>query len=167
MKTNNEIRLKQRLLAIIIDYLIIIAYLLSLFIIFTIMYLFILDGVPEYSAFESQLIATFTTVIPIILLFTCLESTGKSFGKNKTGLKLHFTKSKTTSALIRNSIKFLPWQLGHMGTIQSIYNDFNLWSVMLSWVSILLLITLLFMAFFRSDKRHLGNILAGTQVQSK
>lgn len=167
MISNNEIPLKKRLIAVGIDYLVIIGFLVILFALFSIFYLVFLDGVPEYSSLESQLLATFTSVIPIIFIFTYLESSGKSFGKNKAGLTIHFTRSKGKSALIRNIIKFLPWQLGHMGTIHGVYNDFDIWSNILSIVSVSLLIILLGMAFFRSDKRHLGDILAGTQVQLK
>lgn len=167
MISNNEIPLKKRLFAIFIDYLVIIGFLIILFAVFSIFYLVILDGVPEYSALDSQLLATFTSVIPVILIFTYLESTGKSFGKNKTGLTIHFTKSKGISALVRNIIKFLPWQLGHMGTIHGVYNNFDIWSNILNVVSVSLLIILIGMAIFRTDKRHLGDILAGAQVQLK
>jgi RDD family protein len=69
------------------------------------------------------------------------------------------------ASFIRNLIKFLPWQLGHMGTIHGVYSDFDLISIILSSLATLLALLLLAMAIFRKDKRHLGDLLAHTQVQ--
>ena len=68
---------------------------------------------------------------------------------------------------IRNVIKFLPWQLGHMGTIHGFYSDFDVLSIILSFSATLLAVLLLAMTMFRNDKRHLGDLLAHTQVQLK
>lgn len=77
-------------------------------------------------------------------------------------------KKKTVQAsLIRNTIKFLPWQIGHMGTIHGFYSEFDLLSIILSFFATLLAVALLAMMVFRKDKRHLGDLLAHTQVQLK
>ena len=77
-------------------------------------------------------------------------------------------KKKTVQAsLIRNTIKFLPWQIGHMGTIHGFYSEFDLLSIILSFFTTLLAVALLAMMVFRKDKRHLGDLLAHTQVQLK
>ena len=71
------------------------------------------------------------------------------------------------ASLIRNTIKFLPWQIGHMGTIHGFYSEFDLLSIILSFFATLLAVALLAMMVFRKDKRHLGDLLAHTQVQLK
>ena len=71
------------------------------------------------------------------------------------------------ASLTRNVIKFLPWQLGHMGTIHGLYSDFDVLSIILSISATLLAVSLLAMTMFRKDKRHLGDLLAHTQVQLK
>ena len=71
------------------------------------------------------------------------------------------------ASLIRNTIKFLPWQLGHMGTIHGVYSNFDLLSIILSFLSTLFAVLLMAMTIFRKDKRHLGDLLAQTQVQAK
>ena len=71
------------------------------------------------------------------------------------------------ASLIRNVIKFLPWQLGHMGTIHGFYSDFDMLFIILSISATLLAVSLLAMTIFRKDKRHLGDLLAHTQVQPK
>ena len=71
------------------------------------------------------------------------------------------------ASLTRNVIKFLPRQLGHMGTIHGLYSDFDVLSIILSISATLLAVSLLAMTMFRKDKRHLGDLLAHTQVQLK
>ena len=90
-----------------------------------------------------------------------------SFGKVKAGLELVYQKKTVQASLIRNVIKFLPWQLGHMGTIHGFYSDFDVLSIILSISATLLAVLLLAMTIFRKDKRHLGDLLAHTQVQQK
>ncbi len=48
-----------------------------------------------------------------------------SIGKQKAELKLYYTNKTFGSSLVRNVIKFLPWQLGHMGAIRGIYTNFD------------------------------------------
>ena len=79
-----------------------------------------------------------------------------------------FTRKKTVQAsLLRNTIKFLPWQIGHMGTIHGFYSEFDFLSIILSFLATLLAVALLAMMVFRKDKRHLGDLIAHTQVQLK
>ncbi len=103
---------------------------------------------------QSQWLVFFTSVLPITLLFTFLDyKNDGSFGKVK--LDLNFYQKKNSAGLIRNVIKFLPWQLGHMGTIHGLYSDFDVVSIILSNSATLLAVLLLAMTIFRKDKRHL------------
>ena len=86
-------------------------------------------------------------------------------GNQKQGFVWSIRKKTIQASFIRNFIKFLPWQLGHMGTIHGVYSDFDLISIILSSLATLLALLLLAMAIFRKDKRHLGDFLAHTQVQ--
>lgn len=62
-------------------------------------------------------------------------------------------------------IKFLPWQLGHIGTIRGIYTNFDTVAIIFTICSMVLAIVLLVMGLVRRDKRHLGDLIAGTQTQ--
>ena len=59
----------------------------------------------------------------------------------------------------------MPWQIGHMATIHGIYTGFDGISIILEIIALTLLVTMFLMGILRKDKRHLGDILAGTQVQ--
>ena len=162
----NPIPFKKRMIEFLFDYLFILAYLVLLFLSSMLIYIIFFNGVPEFTEMQSQCLAFFTSVLPITLLFTFLDYTNNgSFGKAKAGLQLVYKKKTVKSSLIRNTIKFLPWQIGHMGTIHGVYSEFDLLSIILSISATLLAVLLLAMTMFRKDKRHLGDLLARTQVQ--
>ena len=161
----NNIPIKNRLIELLVDYLIIIVYLVLLLIVNLGIILFIFKGMPKYTEMQAQLIATFTSVIPIILIFSYLDYfKNGSIGKRVSGLKLTYTNQSFSSSLLRNIIKFLPWQLGHVGVIHGIYNDFDMIPIMIASSGTFLGLVLLFMGLFRKDKRHLGDLIAGTKI---
>ncbi|GIN22991.1 MAG TPA: RDD family protein [Bacillus bacterium] len=162
----NNIPVKNRLIEIIVDYLIITAYLVMLLIVnLGIIFLFF-KRIPEYTELQAQLIATLTSVIPIILIFSYLDYFKKgSIGKRVSGLKLTYANYRFSSSLSRNIIKFLPWQLGHVGVIHGIYSDFDMTAIIIANSGTFLGLVLLFMGLFRKDKRHLGDLIAGTKVE--
>ncbi len=167
MLPENQLTLKQRAKELLIDYLVIVGYLLVLLAVTLSFYLLVLKKIPDVNEWQSQLIATFTSVLPIILLFSFWDYHRGSLGKQKAGLKLSYTKKTFSASLIRNTIKFLPWQLGHISTIHGMYTEFDWLAILLTIVSTGLALVLLVMGILRKDKRHLGDLLAGTQVQQK
>ena len=164
----NPISFKKRMIEFLFDYLFILAYLGLLFLSSMPIYIIFFNGVPEFTEIQSQWLVFFTSVLPITLLFTFLDyAKNGSFGKAKAGLQLVYQKKTVQASLIRNTIKFLPWQIGHMGTIHGFYSNFDVLSIILSISGTLLAVSLLAMTMFRKDKRHLGDLLAHTQVQLK
>ena len=164
----NPISFRKRMIELLFDYLFILAYLALLFLGSMFIYIIFFNGVPEFTEIQSQWLVFFTSVLPITLLFTFLDYTKNgSFGKTKAGLQLFYKKKTVQASLIRNAIKFLPWQIGHMGTIHGFYSEFDFLSIILSFLATLLAVALLAMMVFRQDKRHLGDLLAHTQVQLK
>ena len=165
---SNSISFKKRMIELLFDYLFILAYLALLFLCSMLFYIILFNGIPEFTEIQSQCLVFFTSVFPITLLFTFLDYTKNgSFGKAKAGLQLIYKKKTVQSSLIRNAIKFLPWQIGHMGTIHGFYSEFDFLSIILSFIATLLAVALLAMMVFRKDKRHLGDLIAHTQVQLK
>ncbi|WP_336250218.1 RDD family protein [Stomatohabitans albus] len=166
INTNNPIPIKNRIKELLFDYLIILLYLALLFAATMMFYAFSFKGIPEMTELQSQLLVTVTSVIPIILIFSYLDySKDGSIGKRIAGLTLFYERKSMKASLIRNGIKFLPWQLGHVSTIHGVYTNFNLPSITLSIFSMSFGALLLLMALLRQDKRHLGDLFASTQVQ--
>lgn len=54
-----------------------------------------------------------------------------------------------------------------MSTIHGIYTGFDVWAIMLFFICIGFAVLLLLMGLIRNDKRHLGDLLANTQVQNQ
>ena len=164
----NPILFKKRMTEFLFDYLFILAYLGLLFLCSMLIYIIFFNGVPEFTEIQSQCLVFFTSVFPITLVFTFLDYTKNgSFGKAKAGLQLVYKKKTVQASLLRNTIKFLPWQIGHMGTIHGFYSNFDVLSIISSISATLLAVSLLAMTMFRKDKRNLGDLLAHTQVQQK
>ena len=165
---NNPIPFKHRWKELFVDYLIILLYLVSLFGVAILFYYLFFDGIPKMTELQSQCIALVTSVIPMMLLFSYWDYAKEgSIGKRKTGLKLVYRHKTFLASLLRNLIKFLPWQIGHLSTIHGIYTNFDVWSILLFFVSVGFAVLLLFMGLLRKDKRHLGDLLAHTQVQKR
>ncbi|NGZ77492.1 RDD family protein [Saccharibacillus alkalitolerans] len=165
MFENNSVSWKKRVRELLVDYLVVSIYLLVLLGAALGLYYAIFQGIPIFTQTQSQWIASLTSVIPIVLIFAVLDHNGGSIGKRKAGLTLHRTRKNFGASLLRNVIKFLPWQLGHIGTIRGVYLGYDGISMMYTAFSLILALVLLIMGFARKDKRHLGDLLAGTQVQ--
>ena len=165
LKEENNIRIVDRIKELVIDWLVICMYLIILAIVSISFYMIVFKGIPKVTELQSQLIATVTSVIPIIIIFSILDFKKGSIGKQKVGLKLYFKKREFKYSVIRNIIKFLSWQIGHMGTIHGIYTEFDTISIILQIIALTLLVTMFLMGILRKDKRHLGDIVAGTQIQ--
>lgn len=160
-----KIPVKMTIKELLVDYLVILLYLAVLLFLNLIFIKFVFGDIPKYTELQSQLIATFTSVIPVVLSFTYLDSRGGSIGKRKAGLELDFRGDKKISSIIRNIIKFLPWQLGHLGVIHGMYHNFNTASIIIMNLGTVLGLVLLGMRLVRKDQRHIGDVVAGTQVQ--
>ena len=141
------------------------AYLICLFGVSIIYYFVVFGGVPAFSELQSQLITTFASVLVIVILFAYLDFKGGSVGKRVAGLKVYFTHRSFSRSLVRNSIKFLPWQIGHIAVIHGVYTRFDVISIVLSIISCILLVIMFLMGTMRYDRRHLGDMAGGTQVQ--
>ena len=164
----NHISLRKRMIEFLFDYLLILTYLVLLFLCAISYYYIFFNGIPMQTEIQSQSLTFFITVLPIMLYFTFLDyKKNGSFGKAKAGLQLVYKKKTVQASLLRNTIKFLPWQIGHMGTIHGFYSEFDFLSIILSILATLLAVDLLAMVVFRKDKRHLGDLIAHTQVQLK
>ncbi len=167
MNENDSIKISVRVKELLIDYIVILIYLAILLIVNLIFYFLVLGGIPEFTGIQSQLIAAFESVIPIVVIFSILDYRKPfgTYGKRKAGLMVHYKTPSFLRSLVRNCIKFLPWQLAHIGVIDGIYTEFTSWaSMVFSGAGILLAIIMLYMGLFRKDNRHLGDMIAGTQV---
>jgi uncharacterized RDD family membrane protein YckC len=165
MKTAN---LKQRLKALLIDYLCILAYLILLALVIGSIYFFLLDGIPAFTETQSHWLAFLTTILPVVLYFSIREARAPytTIGKEKVGLTVNHSLQPFLGSLLRNSFKFLPWHLGHYSVIRGMYaEDFLRSDVLIPYVAALVLpIVYIAMVGFREKHQHLPDLIARTQV---
>lgn len=163
----NPPTLRQRGIEVLVDYLVIVVYLAGLAAIAVTVYFASVGGIPGFTMWQAQGIACFTSVLPVMLAFTHLDFSKArgSYGKRVARLRVNFKTASYWRSLVRNSVKFLPWQLGHMGVIDGLYSDFStISSQIFVGASLLLAAVLVLPMLIRKDRRHLGDLLAGTQV---
>lgn len=159
----------QRVTELLVDWLMICLYLIVLFLVVSMFNFFTYGTVfPYYSESTSQMIATFTTTVPITLIFAWMEYRwGGSMGKIYAEQIVYFEKRTFLRSVCRNLIKFTPWQLGHMAVIRFMYHEPDTIAIILFILSIGLMVLFFVMGLWRKDKRHLADLLVGTQVQLK
>lgn len=157
---------KRRLQALLIDYGLILLYLIALALVFSLIYGLVIGQIPLFNHATSHLISFLTTVLPVVLVLAWLEShEGQaSPGKKRMKLKVNYQEKSYFKAVLRNAVKFLPWQVGHTGVIAAIYNDYSVAWFMLANSAVLLALILLAMVVYRSDHRHLGDMLAKARI---
>lgn len=159
--------IKLRLKALFLDYLCIMAYLLILFILVMSFYKFVLKEIPQFTEPMSQWIAFLSTVFPITSYFIIKESRKpyETFGKKKVGLKILYEGNPIKGSIIRNILKFLPWQCGHLSVIRGIYSGFDSIFVFVFYgLAIFLPILYILMVTIRKDHRHMPDLIAGSWV---
>lgn len=156
-----------RIKALFLDWLFICAYLIILLLVAMTVFLVALDGIPDFTHGQAQWMATLTSVVPIIVIFSIMEGSPPfgSWGKRKTKLLVSYRGRALQRSVLRNSLKFLPWQLGHMSTINGIYRGFDhLSSAICLALSVILITSYIGMALRRKDGRHLADLIAGSRV---
>lgn len=166
IRPDNPLPALSRIKSLVIDWLVISAYLVVLFLVFAGVYQVIFGTItPQINELTSQIIAALTSVVPAVLVFAWLDLGRGTPGKRTSNLHVIYTHKTYLASLVRNAVKFLPWQLGHIGTIHLVYQGYDTLTMVFHWTAILLAVGLLLMGFLRRDRRHLGDRLAGTQVQ--
>lgn len=172
--------LKQRLLGIFVDYLIILAYIVILLCVTFTAHYFFTEHLPNTSLVNpwlGEMIGFVTLTLPVALYFILTESGSRqaSIGKrvarivvsNKDGAK-----ASLRQIVIRTVIKFLPWELAHV----SIYHlvAANQSGQMLSiainiglFVSNLLFLVYVLTIIFRHDHGGPYDMVAGTTLRSR
>lgn len=113
-----------RFMAFLLDYLLILVYAMLLFCMaFIIRQLFRVELSPV-SPVTGELIGLFTLTLPIFFYFYLSERSVHrgTFGKRRLGIAIgNQFANKSGQILLRNVLKFLPWEVAHMGVHWIVY----------------------------------------------
>lgn len=153
------------------DYLLIIAWLTAVF---------LLIGLPQLLGWidlspiwtdqtATDVAITILTVLPYFLYLTLTEwrSPHATWGKRRAGIAVIGKDGGPPGGgaiLIRNLVKVLPWQLGHMGTMRLVNTAAEVVGIWLNTASLVLLALIVLPILFRRPGIH--DLLAGTRVAS-
>lgn len=162
--------LKKRFMALLIDYLLVVLWGVILFAISMFIYYVILDGIPKFDEIGMNLISL-TMIVPVILCSIIMEAGEKhaTLGKQKMKIKVSSVDCNVVNLrhiIVRNIIKFLPWQLGHM----MMFRGFELnWELSPYWMSMLIIADILpiiwiTVVVIRKDHKGIHDLIAKTIV---
>jgi uncharacterized RDD family membrane protein YckC len=166
-----DLTVKRRLLAALLDYFVILGWLVALAAVF----------VPLYVAGfrlwvdHADAIAFAASVLPVWLYMTTTESraAGATWGKRWAGLRILgplARRAHPARVAVRNAVKLAPWQLAHLGVVAllSSRDTATLVSPAMAWLPISATYALVGLSvalmFRRDDHAALHDLIAGTRV---
>jgi uncharacterized RDD family membrane protein YckC len=165
--------MKRRLLAALLDYCVVLGWLVVLVAIFVPLSLANLTPWDHHP----DLIAFLASVVPVWLYLTVTESgaAGATWGKRRAGLRVLGPRGRRAHPVrvaVRNAVKLVPWQLAHLGVValSSKPDSGTLVRPDIGWLPIsatyALLGLTLALTFVRSDHAALHDLIAGTRVRA-
>ncbi len=164
----------KRIKAFLIDYCCILLYIILLFGMTVFLSYAFGFSLNADAPVRGELIGFLTLTLPVILYFTFSENSkyAGTLGKRKYRLTVtdkNLSKATFSQLLLRNVIKFLPWEMAHFFVFQLFhYSRMNVYTP--SWViaglvaSQMLALVYLLHLIFNKQHRSVYEILSGTRV---
>lgn len=163
--------MKRRLLAALLDYFVVLSWLVALAAIFVPLYV---AGFRVWVD-HADVIAFAASVVPVWLYLTTTESraAGATWGKRWAGLRVvgpFGRRAHPARIAVRNAVKLVPWQLAHLGVVAllSSRDTATLVSPAIAWLPISATYALVGLSvalmFLRDDHAALHDLIAGTRV---
>lgn len=166
---------KKRIFSFLIDYMLIIFY--ALFLSGISMLIFFGTGMKPAvtQPVIGQLVGFFTLTLPVFFYFYLFENGSgcATIGKHKLGLMVvNSNSSFSNPVLIRNALKFIPWEIAHTGVHWMVYyslQDKNppVWVMIVLIAPQLIVIAYVISIFATKGKRSIYDKVAGTKVEIK
>ena len=172
MTYETESKMIKRLLAFLIDYFIIVIYAAFLFGLTVLVHNIFKFNFQRPSAFLSQAIGFVTMTVPVFLYFYLSEKSNHRGTIGKRLLRI-YTKTNTEqsnkSILLRNLIKFLPWEIAHTGVQWAVfYSSQNIEPPVWVWIALILpqlfVIIYVLSIIISKGKTSIYDKIAGTSV---
>jgi len=161
--------LKKRFASLAIDFLVIVLWGLIVLVVSLFVYFVILGFVPDFSELGMNLVSLIL-IFPAILYFVITEAGKKhaTFGKRK--MKVHVASVNTGlhlwQIIVRNLIKFLPWQAAHMMIFHGIAFKWEFSSDLIILMGLAYILPCVYIVFicFKKDHRGIHDLIARTIV---
>jgi uncharacterized RDD family membrane protein YckC len=159
----------KRFLAWMIDWLVIMLYACVLFGVMMLLASFnvVTIGGPMHPA-KGQLIGFLTLTLPVVLYCILMECSSRHATIGKRIMKINVS-GKTGSIVLRNGIKFLPWEFAHAGILWINYvGDVEppMWIWVLLIIPQILVVIYLISIIYTKGARSLYDTISGTQISN-
>lgn len=160
----------KRILAWIIDWVIILLYAVILGFVVTVLSEFNYVTIENLHPVDGQLIGFYSLTLPVVLYFIVLEAGKRHATVGKRLMKIEVTADhlRTGQVIARNVVKFLPWEFAHAGILWVNYiqtPETPLWIWLLLFVPQVLVAIYLMSIIATKGSRSLYDRLAGTRVR--
>ena len=163
---------KARFYSMMVDYLVNVGYSLFLLFVSLIIYFLFFNGkIPELNELQGNLVSFLTLLFPVFLYLSISENGKKhsTIRKRKAGFVGSIKGALTLKQIVlRNIMKFFPWQVAHMAMFHVIGNNSKpttLFYTCLFFVYIFPIVSIGCM-IYRKDRRALHDLIAGTFVMT-
>ena len=163
--------LVRRLKSWLVDYLLILAWLVVIAVVV---------GLPSLSGWfnvdrvwadraSTDIAITLLTVVPLFIYLTLTESgsTHSTYGKRRGGIEVTRSDGSEVGSArvaVRNLVKVLPWQLGHMGSVRLATGEAEGLGMALNVAALMLVAAVAVPPI--AGRRGLHDVTAGTTVSS-
>ncbi|WP_299228246.1 RDD family protein [uncultured Psychroserpens sp.] len=129
----------KRILAYLLDYIIIIAYAGILFLLTLVIHHISDKPIITQDPITGNVISFFTLTLPVFLYFYFYESSSKNGTLGKQKLKIRVINNTKRNVFIRVLLKILPWEIAHFAVHWSVYySNKNIDTPLWVWVLLIL-----------------------------
>jgi uncharacterized RDD family membrane protein YckC len=160
----------KRFLAWMFDWLVIMVYACALFGAVMLLASLNIVTIGAVHPVKGQLIGFFTLTLPVVLYCIVMEYGSRHATIGKRIMKITVSgKTGTGNIVLRNIIKFLPWEFAHAGVLWINYigdAEPPMWIWALLIVPQILVVIYLVSIIYTKGTRSLYDILSGTQISS-
>ena len=161
--------LKKRFESLALDFLVIVLWGLIVLTVSLLAYFVILGSIPDFNELGMNLVSLIL-IFPVILYFIMTEAGKKhaTFGKRK--MKLHVASVDNGlhiwQIIVRNLIKFLPWQAAHIMIFHGIVSGWKFGPELIVLMGLAYILPCVYISSICFNKNHRGlhDIIAGTIV---
>lgn len=158
--------IKRRILAFLVDYVVIVLYASILYAI-----TMTIDP-PKMSPYLGAIIGFLSLTLPVFLYFYLSEKSNSKGTLGKRFMRIavnSYSQNQNKSILIRNLFKFLPWEMAHYGVHWLVYLSSSVVAIPnWVWVTLVLpqltVLAYLISIIISQGRRSLYDQLAGTQI---
>jgi uncharacterized RDD family membrane protein YckC len=162
----------RRILAYMIDYLVIVCYAGLLFLVTYVIHMAQNRPLEMQDPITGNIISFLTLTMPVFLYFFLFESSSKKGTFGKQLVKIIIDNNKKKNVLLRVIFKIIPWEMAHVGIHWSVYysemgKDIPLWTWIVNIIPQVVVIMYFLSIALTKGRSSLYDKIANTSVMPR